>query len=334
MKKRSTPWRLAGHQIVYRLVMAYCRLSKAIPLKSWILMGKYLGFIVCFFDRHHRRIAERNLHFALGEVSASKKYGNTRSLVRHNFGQFGMIGQEWIKLKDSGPEALKRIIKVEGREHLIAAKNKSRSIILLGAHFGNWEYAHAYYSSFINPLTFIVRPIDNPYFEKERVAMNRRFGVTTLYKDSGLRGGIKNLKAGEDLVIFADRKETVKQTIPCRFFDKETSTMTLVPALARKYHVPVVPMFIVRCEDLVHHRLLFFPELSVEHDKDKKQGIDEATQIQSDIIEKIIREYPDHWVWFHKRWRRYHPYLYPKDMAKRLRRKARKRALLNQINGN
>lgn len=334
MKKTSTSWRLGWRRIVYGLVMAYCHLSKRVPLRVWVLMGKYLGFIVCFFDCRHRRISERNLRFALVNDNDTKNNRNLRSLVRGNFGQFGMIGQEWIKLKYSGPEDLECLIQVEGKEHLIAAKEKSSSVILLGAHFGNWEYAHAYYSCFINPLTFIVRPIDNPHFEKERVTMNRRFGVTTLYKDNGLRGGIRNLKAGNDLVIFADRKETVKQTIPCKFFNKKTSTMTLVPALARKYHIPIVPMFIIRCEDLVHHRLMFLPELPVDYEKDKKQSIDEATQRQSEILEKIISEYPDHWVWFHKRWRRYHPYLYPEDMARRLRRKAQKRALLNQKDGN
>ena len=146
-----------------------------------------------------------------------------------------------------------------------------------------------------------------------------------LNKENGLRQAIKRLKNGQDLVIFADRREGYKQNIPCLFFGKKTATMTLAPALARKYHIPIVPMFIVRSSDLIQHRLIFFPEIPVNYKSDKEQSINEAAQLQSNIIEKIISEHPDHWTWLHKRWKIYHPFLYPEDMAKRTRRKARKR---------
>jgi KDO2-lipid IV(A) lauroyltransferase len=111
--------------------------------------------------------------------------------------------------------------------------------------------------------------------------------------------------------------------IPCQFFDRRTSTMTLVPALTRKYRIPVVPMFIIRCEDLMHHRLIFLPELKIDYEKDKERSISEAVQEQSNIIETIIREHPDHWTWLHKRWKKDYPFLYPEDMVKRARKKAK-----------
>lgn len=291
-------------------------------------MGRKLGLLVYFLDFHHRRISFRNLHFAF---NGQKDEGEMRSIVRKNFEQFGMIGNEWIRLKNGDMRMLEEYVRVEGKEHLDNARKKSRSVILLGAHFGNWEYAHAFYSSKINKLTFIVRSIDNPLIEHERLRINERFGVSILYKETGLRQAIRNLKRGEDLVIFADRKETYKQIVPCRFFGKKTATMTLVPALARKYRIPVVPMFIVRSRDLVHHRLVFLPELTVDHDGDKKESINEATQRQSVVLESIITDHPDHWIWLHKRWKKYHPYLYPEDMARRARRKAKRIARLNRM---
>jgi len=235
-----------GHRAVHLAALAYASVSRLFPLQIWLLIGKYLGRFFYILDFAHRRISRRNLRFAFGNHS---------------------------------------LVQVEGKEHLDAARRKSRSVILLGAHFGNWEYAHAYYASTINTLNFIVRSIDNPLLEKERVLNNQRFGVRILYKENGLRQAIRRLKNGEDLVIFADRKQTFTRDIPCRFFDRKTSTMTLVPVLARKYRVPVVPMFIVRDEDLVHHRLLFFPELEVRYDDDKEQCISEAAQRQSNMIE-------------------------------------------------
>jgi len=328
MKKKSNPWRRLGYRAVHLFIRFLFQLSKAFPLKTWLYVGKIGGFFVYFLDFHHKRISMRNLRFAF---DGQKDEREMRSIVRRNFEQFGMIGIEWMGFRHADKNAIRELVQVEGKEHLDGARRKSPSIILLGAHFGNWEYAHAYYSSTINELNFIVRAIDNPLIEQERLENNDRFGIRVLYKEKGLRQAIRNLKRGEDLVIFADRKETYKQIIPCRFFGKKTATMTLVPALARKYRIPVVPMFIVRSRDLIHHRLIFLPELPVDHEKDKKQSIDEATQHQSAIIEKMIIDYPDHWIWLHKRWKKYHPYLYPEDMVRRARLKARRMARQSRV---
>ena len=287
-----------------------------------MLMGRCVGDLFYLLDFRHRRIALRNLRFAFGSDREEKEI---YAIGRENFRQFAMIAHEWIRLRNLDTEELKELIYVEGKENLIAAKKKSKSIILLGAHFGNWEYAHIFYSTTVNYLNFIVRAIDNPFLEKERVAYNQQAGIRILYKQNGLRPAIRNLKRGEDLVLFADQRPRSKQGTICKFFGKNASTITLVPALAKKFHISVVPMFIVRCEDLVHHRIIFFPELKIDYD-DKKQIVSEGAQLQNDIIEKIIRSYPDHWLWTHKRWRREYPQLYPEDLASRQRRREKRRS--------
>lgn len=322
MEKKEPKKCHIGHRIVHLAVLAYVSLSRVFPMKPWLLIGKSFGRLFSILDFPHRRISRRNLRFAFGK---DKNQHEINMMARRSFQQLGMTGNEWVLLGNMSKETLKALVQVEGKEHLDDARRKNRSVILLGAHFGNWEYAHAYYASTINTLNFIVRSIDNPLLEKERVLNNQRFGVRILYKENGLRQAIKRLKKGQDLVIFADRREGYKQNIPCLFFGKKTATMTLVPALARKYNIPIVPMFIVRSSDLIHHRLIFFPEIPVDYRSDKEQSINEAAQLQSNIIERIISEHPDHWTWLHKRWKIYYPFLYPEDMAKRTKRKARKR---------
>ena len=317
MQKKEPVKYHIGHRAVHLAALAYASVSRLFPLEIWLLIGKYLGRFFYILDFAHRRISRRNLRFAFGNQKDAREI---ETIAGKSFEQFGMTGNEWVLLRYMSKQMLRSLVQVEGKEHLDAARRKSRSVILLGAHFGNWEYAHAYYASTINTLNFIVRSIDNPLLEKERVLNNQRFGVRILYKENGLRQAIRRLKNGEDLVIFADRKQTFTRDIPCRFFDRKTSTMTLVPVLARKYRVPVVPMFIVRDEDLVHHRLLFFPELEVRYDDDKEQCISEAAQRQSNMIETIIKSHPDHWAWLHKRWKRDYPSLYPEDMARRARK--------------
>ncbi|MBW2283199.1 MAG: hypothetical protein JRF65_01215 [Deltaproteobacteria bacterium] len=311
-----------GERLVHTLAIAYHRLSVKVPLKTWVLLGKHLGSLVYSLDPVHRNLTLTNLRFAFGKEKDDREL---RAIARGTFEQFSMTGHEWMRLRNCRVEDLDPLIRVEGREHLEAARKKSPSIILMGAHFGNWEYAHLYYAAKFNRLSFIVRPVDNFMIEKERLSYNGRLGVDILYKSNGLRPAIKNLKKGTDLVLFVDRNTDANEGIPSRFFGKTAQTLSVAIALARKYRIPIVPMFMIRCPDLVHHRMVFLPELRIDDDK-TGQGIVEGVQRQNDLIERVLSEHPDHWVWFHKRWKHHYPQLYPRDMAKVVRRRARKLA--------
>jgi KDO2-lipid IV(A) lauroyltransferase len=293
-------------RLIYTLSLLYILCGRIIPLRFWLFLGRAFGLLFYFLDRKHREIAFSNLRFAFGNTKTEREI---QAIARKTFEEFGMISHEWIKLRKMQIEELAELILVEGAGYLRAAKEKSEAVILLGAHFGNWEYAHLFYASTINPLNFIVRAIENPFLESERVAYNTHFGVRILYKENGLRPAIRNLKKGEDLVIFADQKVNLQEGILCRFFGKTTSTLAIVPFLALKYHVPVVPMFIVRCKDRVHHRLIFLPELVIES-SGKEEAILKATQQQNNVIEAIIRAYPQQWLWFHRKWSYHYPEIY------------------------
>ncbi|MBW2737505.1 MAG: hypothetical protein JRE64_01380 [Deltaproteobacteria bacterium] len=45
-----------------------------------------------------------------------------------------------------------------------------------------------------------------------------------------------------------------------------------------------------------------------------------------DSVEKIVSLYPEQWLWFHKRWKRHHPELYPEDIARRQRQREKRKA--------
>jgi Kdo2-lipid IVA lauroyltransferase/acyltransferase len=294
-----------GHHIALSLLFIFYLISKIVPLRIWLFFGRIFGLIFYVIDPHHRQIALTNLKFAYGNEKSEKEL---KAIVRSNFMHYGILGFEWIytmRLTRAGMDKLKSHITVEGEEHITAARKKNPSVILLSAHFGNFEYAHFYFGDTFNRLNFIVRMIDNPLIEKERVYNNNNFGVNILYKENGLRPAIKKLKSGEDLVLFTDRKANLREGIPCLFFNQKTSTIPLVYSLASKYNIPVVPMFIYRTKDVTKHRLVFLPELNIE-------GLDmmQATQLQNDVIEKAIREQPELWLWIHRKWKCYHEDIY------------------------
>jgi KDO2-lipid IV(A) lauroyltransferase len=296
-------------RIIYTVMKLYSIFLKHIPFRLCLFIGRCFGLIFYIVDFHHRKIGLINLRFAFEREKDEKEI---RSIARKHFQNLGMTGHEWLCLKDLGENDLKKIcdrIYIEGKEHLISAKKQNKAVIILSAHFGNWEYSHLCYASHINRLNFIVRKLDNFFLEQERIDYNQNFNVNILYKENGLREAIRNLRNGEDLVIFSDRKANMREGIPSQFFGKKTSTIPLASALSKKYNIPIVPMFIVRCQDKVHHKIVFQPMFNVG-DLDEERAVQTGTQIQNDNIEKVIRRYPDQWLWIHRKWKCYHSHIY------------------------
>ena len=223
-----------------------------------------------------------------------------------------MVGQEFLKFKQSSAktaEYVDSMVDVEGEEHLLAAKAKSKSVILLGAHFGNWEMGHLYYARHYNRLNFIVRRIDNPLVEEIRYRYNTDLGVNIIYKERGLKEAIQHLRQGEDLVIFADQNANRKEGVSCNFFGHQTTSLYIAPSLAQKYQVPLVPMFTVREKDPRRHRIVFLPEVPIEYGE-LKEDLETLTYRQNEKLEQIITCYPDHWLWFHRKWKIDYPEIY------------------------
>jgi KDO2-lipid IV(A) lauroyltransferase len=288
------------------LMETYFGAVRAVPPAIGLPLGRMLGFLACSADAKHRNIARSNLKFAFGGEKSDQEIDR---LVVQNFMQWGMIAYELGRMRffhHRPPGNLPVPMTISGASHLRAAKAKSPAVLLLGAHFGNSEYGHLHYAGNINPLNFIVRLFENPYLERLRVTVSSHHNLTILYKDGGLKTAIKHLKKGQDLVIFADQKANRKEGVACRFFGRQTMTLPIVAALAKRFHYPIVPMFAVREKNSAAHKIVFLPELTY----DDGDSIESIAQRQNDVIEAMIRKHPDHWLWMHRRWKTEYPEIY------------------------
>ena len=283
----------------------YAYLSYIFPLRLWLFLGKILGMLFYIISKKRRNIALANLAF----VFPDKKKNELKKIAQKSFQEFGMIFQEYIKLKYTDIKDLKEFIEPIGLENIQKAKVAKKGVILLSAHFGNWEYALRFYASTINKINFLVRKIDNPQLEKIRKELSEKFNINTLCKDTEVLTAAKNLKKGEDLFLLPDQSSNLNEGINSLFFGKKTITMRSVPKMAKNLDVPVVPVFIVRQKNITKHKIFFLPKLNFKDSNGKHFSLEKNIQLQNDTIEDMIKKYPTKWLWFHKKWSN-HPEIY------------------------
>jgi KDO2-lipid IV(A) lauroyltransferase len=196
-------------------------------------------------------------------------------------------------------------VTIENRHYLDEALAEGKGVALLAAHFGNWEWLGATVALNGYPLASIIKTQRNDQQMRLINEYRRRVGIEVYAKGgSEVIGIVKAFKRGQAEGLISDQNAG-KTGITLDFFGKPSSTHSGVSVFAAKLGCPVVPIFIVRRPE-GGHRVLIQPPHHFEHTGHPAEDITAFTAKMSKIIEDIIRQYPDHWIWFHKRWRNPH----------------------------
>ena len=168
---------------------------------------------------------------------------------------------------------------------------------------GAWElssYAHALYGY---PLHYTARPLDNPRLDALVNRYRSLSGNKPIFKNESARAMLRTLKAAGTIGILADQNTMRDEGIFVDFFGVPACTTTGIARVALHTAAAVVPGYAVWDESLQKYRLRFEPPLNLVRTGDVERDVIENTQRFANVIEEIIRKYPDQWVWVHARWK-------------------------------
>jgi KDO2-lipid IV(A) lauroyltransferase len=237
-----------------------------------------------------RRVANHNLSMALpGANHAAIIDGVFRSIARLlvTFAKFPSIRRDNVA----------RYVRWEGREHFDDAMRAGRGVLFATAHLGNWElsaYAHALLAA---PMNVVVRPLDNPLIDALVERRRTLSGNRPIFKKDFARSILKALAANEAVGILADQNASLDSGVFVDFFGVPACASTGLAKLAAHSGAAVIPGFALWSESERRYVLKFYPPVPMTGD------VTRDTQAVQKRIEDAIREYPDQWLWIHRRWK-------------------------------
>ncbi len=171
----------------------------------------------------------------------------------------------------------------------LKAQRLGRGVLLAAAHLGNWELMAAALSSLGFPFEAVAaEPKSGPIGDLLK-QHRQELGVRTLSPGQGARRGIRRLKAGGTVAIFVDQS-TRERSRPIEFLGIEAPTSLAFARLKETSHA--VPLLIWNHRDGSGDYVVHIEEIP-----DGDQLLWVTTRLG-----EIIREYPEQWVWLHKRW--------------------------------
>lgn len=281
------------------------------PEKILFPILKAIARFAWLVDRRHRRVARVNLDLAFGdEMSDEEK----ERIVKKTYENLVFNLADFIAHQDDSPEEILRRVTVENRHYVEDLSKQKKPVIFLTAHYGNWEMLPRVYAALFGPISIVGRPLDSKPMDELLKSSREKQGVTLIEKKGAMKEMIKALKNGRSVGLLVDHNTTRAEGVPIDFFGKKATQTPAAAILARRFEVPIIPIFITS-DDHKHFKVRLYPPLVMQKSADKDEDIRKSVQAQADIIERVIREKPDEWFWLHKRWRAYHKELYERSGA-------------------
>ncbi len=176
-------------------------------------------------------------------------------------------------------------------------------MIFLTGHFGGWEVGSFVHSLHGNPIRIVVRPLDNPYLNALVESYRTLHGNSTFGKQDFARGLLTAMKEGATVGILMDQNVTPPAGVFVDFFGQPACTASGIARVALRTEAAVVPGFTIWDKALRKYRIHFDPALELARSGDDEKDAITNTALFTKVIERYAREYPEQWLWVHRRWK-------------------------------
>ena len=282
--------------LVARLVLG---LLGRLPVTVSMMIGQAIGLSAYVVAADLRRTGRRNLQLAFPEKSDEER----KKLLVGCFRSLGRTLGVFSQFQYRSQSELSELFEVSGLEHLVKAKKQGNGVILFTGHLGAWELTSFGVSVIEHPFSFLVRRLDNPRVEEIVDKARIRFGNETIDKLGAARPMLKLLRSGKVLGLLIDLNTLDEEGIFVDFFGVPASTNFMVSKLALRTQSPIIPLFSPWLADKKKFGLYFSDPVIPQPTGDEDADVRHLTTTLSQIVEKMIRQYPDQWLWVHKRWK-------------------------------
>lgn len=255
------------------------------------VMGKLFACIGRFHPSN--KIALINIAQAFPEKSEAE----VQEIARRSWENLGRTAGEFVHVTSTSKEGIKKLGTIKGDENIDAlALDSSTSLIVVSAHFGNWELLTRILAEKIRNVKLFYRHANNPIVENIIQKTRMRYSKSFVKKGSksGLKDTVAMLKSGGSVGLLIDQK--TRDGVDIEFFGKPVKAISTAADLSIKLNVPICLIHNVRLPDNKFESIFekpFYPE---------GRTAQEITQKIFYIFEEWIKEHPEQWFWMHNRW--------------------------------
>ena len=259
--------------------------------------GEGLGWLISWSAPKKRALLKRHLRRVMGDAAA------TDAMARKMFMSYGRYWAETFWLRPRRRAGVVQTAHIAGIEHVYAARDSGKGVILALPHLGNWEIAGAKAHAIGIPVLAVAESLPNRRITDWFVDVRNQMGIDVVL--TGEKGRVtsallRRLKEGGTIALLSDRDLTGRG-VEVEFFGERTTIPAGPVAMAERTGAVLLP---VGCsfDKGAGHAFVVRPPLEIPEAETREARIAAGSQLLAHQLEGIIREFPEQWHLFQPNW--------------------------------
>jgi lauroyl/myristoyl acyltransferase len=281
----------------YYVYRALSGLFSLLPEPAVRRIGEAAGWIGSFLARDRFRMAMRHQRRVQGPEA------DVRRAARRVFTYYGRYWAETFWLHPRRQEAMLSRTTIDGIEHLYAARDSGRGVILALPHVGNWEVAGLRAAAEQARVLAVAEELGNERIVQWFITMRNMMDIDVVIARKGsrvTRDLLERLQAGGVIALLCDR-DLSGRGIPVTLFGEETTLPAGPISLADRTGAIVLPVG-TYFDHGAGHSFEVYPPLDLPTGDDQAERIREGTQRLAEVVERIVRRAPEQWHLIQPNW--------------------------------
>ena len=277
----------------YAVLRAVAGVMRALPLE---LASRFMGAtwrLIAPLTKRHAHALE-NLALAFPDMAPEER----ERIARAMWANLGRVAAESFQLDRLYRDRHRYTLDVEDARN--CASQNSGACVLVSLHTGNWELVAQPAADVGLETAAVYQALKNPYADRYLAGLRHLFYPAGLYpkSHSTARKLVQHVRDGGAIAFLADQRDVRGVQVP--FFGQPAWATPFPVMVARTYGVPLLVCRTIRREGVNFH--IEAKTLDIPRDGDRHSDIQEGTARVHAQFERWIREYPEQWMWIHRKW--------------------------------
>lgn len=283
----------------YTVLKILSKIVTHLPYSVVIKLGSGIGFLF-------GKIAKKQRDRAYAQIRATKLFKEEEipAIMNRTFKNLGKVLLEFVYSPVLTKENIDEYIycSKEDLAKIKAFVDLGKGGQIVSGHISNWEWLGFFLALKGVPMVVVAKPQPDKEVDRYLNEIRESKGMKLCASGtSQLKGCLTALK-NKQMVALAMDQDGDKNGTKVPFLNRMSSTVGGVAFFSKKFNAPTLPIFIIRNENGIGHRVIVKDVYYYEDTGDKEKDDYAIIKRSNEEIEKMIIAYPDNWVWFMKRW--------------------------------
>ncbi len=301
-RKPPTFWTRCRFRLEAALLGSLAAVLPLLSRRLLLRLANGLGSLAYRVLSRERQIAMANLDIAFGNT---KSVAAKQRIARSSFQNFArsFLGLFWSQRLSAADLDNWIEFDPENVERLRAALAEGKGLVAIALHYGDWELLALATARFGVPMTIVAEQTQNPHLERLFYRLRSRLGNTTLLQRFALPKLFKALKRGQCIALLIDLNAPQgRGGVWLQFFGLPVFNNSAAAALALHTGAPIIGGVAYPLPN-GKVRIVYGEPIRITPTGDKVADLESASQRCLDYCQEIIREQPEFWLWFYRRWK-------------------------------